>query len=86
MGLPWDDPDADPLADIRALHDATPPRFDVEMGVLGPVAKPRPPGRLVPLPVYLWWRAWVWLSWPWQRRQLKKAGWRKAGGGWMEAP
>jgi hypothetical protein len=42
MGFPWDDPDARPPAGIRRLHDAHPPRFDIEPGVLGPVAKPRP--------------------------------------------
>lgn len=41
-----------------------------------------PPGRAVPLPVYVWWRAWAYLTWwPWQVRQLKAAGFRRTG--WM---
>lgn len=89
MGLPWDDPDADPVADIRRLHDANPPNYDryvIEPGVLGPVAKPRPPERAVPLLQLWWWHAWAWITWPLAKRQLKKEGWRETGGGWMEMP
>ena len=39
-----------------------------------------------PPPLHPWWYlaiwdAWTWISWPWQARQLKRAGFRHAG--WM---
>ena len=43
--------------------------------------KPLPPVRAVPWPVLIAWRLWGWLSWPWQVRQLKAAGFRRVG--WM---
>ena len=43
--------------------------------------KPLPPEPAVPLLTRLRWWAWSYLSWPWQVRQLKRAGFRRTG--WM---
>jgi hypothetical protein len=43
--------------------------------------KPDPGARMVSWPVLIWLRAWCWLAWPWQVRQMKAAGFRRVG--WM---
>jgi hypothetical protein len=82
MSAPWQGPGPDPLK--RAVEAQR--RFDIEPGVLGPVAKPRPPERAVPLLQLWWWHAWAWVTWPLAKRQLKKEGWRETADGWMEMP
>jgi hypothetical protein len=53
-------------------------------GQLGP--KPDPGARMYPLPQYLMLRAWSWLTWPWQARQLKRAGLIRTGWRTWETP
>jgi hypothetical protein len=77
VSAPWQGPGPDPLARAIEAQRRLEPGLD---------ARPDPPGRLVPLPQYLLSRAWGWISWPWQKRQLKKAGWAERPGGWMEMP
>ncbi len=43
--------------------------------------KPDPGVRMVSWPTLIAWRIWVWLSWPWQVRQMKAMGFRRVG--WM---
>jgi hypothetical protein len=43
--------------------------------------KPDPGDRMVSWPALIAWRVWAWLSWPWQVRQMKAAGFRRIG--WM---
>jgi hypothetical protein len=43
--------------------------------------KPLPPEPVIHWPTRLGWTLWSYLSWPWQVRQLKAAGFRRVG--WM---
>jgi hypothetical protein len=43
--------------------------------------KPLPPEPVIHWPTRLGWTLWSYLTWPWQVRQLKAAGFRRVG--WM---
>jgi len=43
--------------------------------------KEPPPEIVIPLWVRACWRIWSYVTWPWQVRQLKQAGFRRTG--WM---
>jgi hypothetical protein len=47
------------------------------MDEMGP--KPPPEEPRVPVLVIFIWSAYQWITWPWQARQMKKAGFRHTG-------
>lgn len=72
----------DELAELRARFLAA-----IERGgppvVLSPCPdKPLPPECRTPR----WWLLWLWLRWPYDVRQLKKAGFRRTGWKSWETP